>query len=516
MDDRLAGALGLLPGYAAQHVVLSMTALALGVAISLPLAILASRRPRLRWAALAVASLMQTIPGLALLALFYPLLLAVSALTTRLFGFGVPALGFLPSLLALTIYSMLPILRNGVTALIGVDPAYVEAADGVGMTPRQRLFRVELPLAAPVIMAGIRTAAVWTIGIATLSTAVGQTSLGNFIFSGLQTENWIYVLTGCIAVVILALFVDQMLGLVETGAVRRDGRRIAVGAALLLLGTAAAAAPLLRGSAADYVLGAKNFSEQYILAGLMAERIEDGGHTVTRKEGLGSAVIFRALAGNEIDAYVDYSGTLWSNVMERRDVPPREVMLAELTRFMRERYGVTVLGALGFENAYALVMPKKRAEALHIRTIADLAAHAPTMSIAADYEFFSRPEWESLRQAYGLKFRAQRQMQPDFMYAAAASGEVDVIAGYTSDGLIAKYDLVALGDPRQAIPPYDAIVLLAPKRATDQALRSALQPLLGRIDIADMREANLRAAGGNDASSPNAVARWLWDKIAKP
>src|SRR5580658_10134712 len=111
MDDRLAGALGLLPGYAAQHVVLSMTALAFGVAISLPLAVVASRRPRLRWAALAVASLVQTIPGLALLALFYPLLLAVSALTTRLFGFGVPALGFLPSLLALTIYSMLPILR---------------------------------------------------------------------------------------------------------------------------------------------------------------------------------------------------------------------------------------------------------------------------------------------------------------------------------------------------------------------------------------------------------------------
>ena len=175
-----------------------------------------------------------------------------------------PALGFLPSLLALTIYSMLPILRNGVTALIGVDPAYVEAADGVGMTPRQRLFRVELPLAAPVIMAGIRTAAVWTIGIATLSTAVGQTSLGNFIFSGLQTENWIYVLTGCIAVVILALFVDQVLGLIETGAVRRDGRRIAVGFAALLLGTAAAAAPLAWAGRAPTTCSAQRISPSNI------------------------------------------------------------------------------------------------------------------------------------------------------------------------------------------------------------------------------------------------------------
>jgi osmoprotectant transport system permease protein len=101
------------------------------------------------------------------------------------------------------------------------------------------------------------------------------------------------------------------------------------------------------------------------------------------------------------------------------------------------------------------------------------------------------------------------------MYAAVASGEVDVIAGYTSDGLIAKYDLVVLDDPRHAIPPYDAILLLAPKRAGDQALQSALQPLLGKIDIATMREANLRAAGNDASSSPDAVAQWLWEKVGK-
>jgi osmoprotectant transport system permease protein len=516
MDDRLAGALGLLPGYAAQHVVLSMAALTLGVAISLPLAILASRRPRLRWAALAVASLMQTIPGLALLALFYPLLLAVSALTTRLFGIGVPALGFLPSLLALTIYSMLPILRNGVTALMGVDPAYVEAADGVGMTPRQRLFRVELPLAAPVIMAGIRTAAVWTIGIATLSTAVGQTSLGNFIFSGLQTENWIYVLTGCIAVVILALFVDQALGLVETGAVRRDGRRIAVGAALLLLGTTAAAAPLLRGSAADYVLGAKNFSEQYILAGLMAERIEDGGHTATRKEGLGSAVIFRALAGNEIDAYVDYSGTLWTNVMERSDVPPREVMLAELTRFMRERYGVTVLGALGFENAYTLAMRRDRAAALGVRTIADLAPQTPRLTLGSDLEFLSRPEWAALKRAYGLAFQQEKSFNPTFMYRAIEDGQVDVISAFSSDGRLAGGTLVVLEDVKHAIPSYDAVILISPKRGNDDVLRRALTPLIGAISVEKMRQANFMLDRDTDKASLGEAVRFLAGSLNLP
>ena len=176
---------------------------------------------------------------------------------------------------------------------------------------------------------------------------------------------------------------------------------------------------------------------------------------------------------------------------------------------------ITLLGELGFENAYALVMPRKRAAELGIKNITDLATRAGTMSIAGDYEFFSRPEWAGIQKAYGLAFRTQRQMQPDFMYAAVASGEVDVIAGYTSDGLIAKYDLVVLEDPKRAIPPYDAILLLAPKRAGDEKLKAALQPLLGKIDIAAMREANLRAAGNDAASSPDAVARWLWEKVGK-
>jgi osmoprotectant transport system permease protein len=189
-------------------------------------------------------------------------------------------------------------------------------------------------------------------------------------------------------------------------------------------------------------------------------------------------------------------------------------LLAEFKTTLAQK-NVTLLGELGFENAYALVMPRKRAEQLGIHSIADLVSHAPAMSIAADYEFFSRREWAGLQKAYGLSFRAQRQMQPDFMYAAVASGEVDVIAGYTSDGLIAKYDLVVLDDSKHAIPPYDAIMLIAPKRSSDSALRQALAPLLDKIDISDMREANLRAAGGDGASSPDAVARWLWERIGK-
>jgi osmoprotectant transport system permease protein len=513
-DPRWGEALAHLPDYLGSHVRVSVAALALGLAVSLPLAIAARNRPLMRGALLGLASIVQTVPGLALLALFYPLLLALSSVSLQWFGFSFSAFGFLPAVLALALYSMLPVLRNTITGLNGVEPSILEAAQGVGMTELQSLVSVELPLALPVMMAGIRTAAVWVIGTATLSTPIGQTSLGNYIFAGLQTQNWVFVLFGCFAAALLALAVDQLLALIEIGIRARSRVRAGLGGLGIAALVAATLVPSMAGTAA-YIVGAKTFAEQYVLSALIAQRLAHAGLSATTREGLGSNVIYQALVNGDIDVYVDYSGTLWVNQFHIGETRPREQLLAEL-KTMLARQGVTLLGELGFENAYALVMPRKRAEALHIRTIADLASQAPTMSIAADYEFFSRPEWQSLRQAYGLKFRAQRQMQPDFMYAAAASGEVDVIAGYTSDGLIAKYDLVALTDPRQAIPPYDAIVLIAPKRAGDQALRSALQPLLGRIDIADMREANLRAAGGDEASSPATVARWLWDKIAKP
>src|SRR5215211_6810617 len=254
MDERIAAAFQLLPDYLSRHVLLCAAALALGVMLALPLAIVAARHRRVRVSVLAAASLVQTIPGLALLALFYPLLLGISSLTTPLLGFALPALGFLPSLLALTLYSMLPILHNGVAGLTGVDPAAIEAADAVGMTSRQRLFRVEAPLAAPVVMAGVRTAAVWTIGAATLSTSVGQTSLGNYIFSGLQTENWVFVLFGCAIAALLALAVDQLLGLIETGATRRDARRIYLGLGGVVIGAGAALMPLLEEAPRTYLV----------------------------------------------------------------------------------------------------------------------------------------------------------------------------------------------------------------------------------------------------------------------
>ncbi|WP_120717119.1 ABC transporter permease/substrate-binding protein [Tsuneonella amylolytica] len=495
----------------AAHVLLSASALALGIAVALPLAVWASRNAAVARVALGFASLVQTIPALALLALFFPVLLSLRAV----FGEGLPTLGFLPALLALALYALLPILRNAVTARAEMDAGVLDAADAVGMTRSQKLRLVEAPLAAPYVMAGIRTAAVWTIGAATLSTTVGQPSLGDPIFAGLQTQDWSLVLAGCIASAGLALAADGLLALVERGLKTRRPALAWTGAALIALGLVAALVPGRGGDTRDtVVIGAKNFSEQYILARVIGDRLERAGYAVTYREGLGSAVIHNALTSGAIDVYVDYSGTVWANEMKRTGTPPRTEMLRQIAAWEAAN-GARMLGALGFENAYAFAMKSEPARAEGIASLGDLAAKGRGLVLGGDLEFFRRPEWRAVDAAYGLGALRQRNFAPTFMYDALASGEADVITAFSSDGRIAADRLVVLADPKGALPAYDAMLLVAPARANDRRFVGALTPLVGAIPVETMREANFMVDRTVDKKSPDEAARWLASRIGR-
>jgi osmoprotectant transport system permease protein len=202
--------------------------------------------------------------------------------------------------------------------------------------------------------------------------------------------------------------------------------------------------------------------------------------------------------------------------MKRRDVPPREAMLEELTRFMRERYGVTVLGALGFENAYTLVMRGDRAAAFGVRTIADLTPLAPRLTLGSDLEFLSRPEWAALKRTYGLMFGQEKSFNPTFMYRAIADGQVDVISAFSSDGRLAGGALVVLEDVKHAIPSYDAVILLSPRRSDDEVLRRALTPLIGAISVEKMRQANFMVDRDTDKASLGDAVGFLAGSLNLP
>jgi osmoprotectant transport system permease protein len=477
----VSGPLSDLPEYLSAHVRLTLAALAAGILLAVPAGVLVGRRRALAAPVIGFASVLQTVPALALLAVMVPLLS----------GLGLPGIGTLPAFIALVLYSLLPILRNTVTGLAGVDPAVLDAARGLGMTRGQRLRQVELPLALPVIVAGIRTATVWTVGMATLSTPVGAPSLGNYIFGGLQTRNTAAILTGCVAAAVLALGLD---GLVRAAAVGLAARRrgLVAGSVAGLLALAAWAwgvEPRGPGTASrPVVVGAKTFTEQYVLAEILAGTVHARtGRPARVLASLGSTVAFDALRRNEIDTYVDYTGTLWATVMGRRGPGgSRRDVTEEVRRWLRDEAGVTLVASLGFENAYCFAVRRETASRLGLRTIGDLA-----QSLARDYEFFGREEWRAVEAAYGLRFRERRTMDPSLLYQAIAAGQVDAITAYSSDGRIEALGLVALADDRHAIPPYDAVVLASPRLPRDAPdVVAALRTLDGAIDVRTMRALN--------------------------
>jgi osmoprotectant transport system permease protein len=495
----------------ASHILIASAALALGLILALPLGVFAARHRRVEQWVLGFASLVQTIPSLALLALFYPLLLAIRTLT----GAPISPLGFLPALLALTLYALLPILRNTVVALRGLDADMLEAADGIGMTAWQKLWLVEAPTALPTVMAGVRTAAVWTIGAATLSTTVGQPSLGDAIFSGLQTQNWALVIWGCLAAAALALTADALLALAERGISRGPRNLWILPLAMLVAAPVAALISQSATTQGTVTIGAKNFAEQYILARLIGHRLEAAGYTVRYKENLGSAVAFGATGSGEVDVYVDYAGTLWTGEMKRSDTLPRAKMVSGITAWTKAQHDVTTLGPLGFENAYALAMNGAAARKKGISSIDDLSTVAGALTLGTDLEFPDRPEWATIRSAYNLRFARQRTFNPTFMYDALKSGDADVISAFSSDGRIAAEGLIVLTDPRGAIPSYDALLLVGPKAARDAKLVATLRPLIGAIPVDTMRKANLMVDREWDKASPDAAANWLATAVGR-
>ena len=482
----LPGLLEDLPGCLGGHMLLSMSALVVGIAVSLPLGVLVSRRPGAAEAVLAGAGVLQTVPSLALLALMVPLLGG--------------AIGFWPAFAAITLYSILPILKNAVTGLREVDARVVEAARGLGMTERDILLGVKLPLAAPVIMAGVRLATVLVVGTATLATPVGQKTLGNYIFAGLNTRDYLGTVFGCVCAALLAVVLDQLIRLLEVASDprRRRGRRarlLAGGVGLLVVVAGGLYEPAVRQfwpPANPVVLGSADYTEQYVLGEVLRGTLHDAGFSVDQRTCMGETIEFDSLRAGAIDCYVDYTGNIWTTLMKRQAPADRETTLREVTRYLRQEHGVECLGSLGFENAYGLAMRRGDAERMGVKTLADLAGRSATMRIAGDLQFFSRPEWQRLQTIYGLRFAESVPGDPTLMYGAVRDGKVEVICAYTSDGRIPAYDLVVLEDPRQAFPPYDAVLLLSPRAAGRPDLRRALTPLLGAIDIDRMRRANGR------------------------
>ncbi len=481
-----------------QHVLLVGASTLAAIVIGVPFGVLAARRPRLGAPVVWIANVVQTIPSLAMFGFLLPLPL-------------VGGLGARVAIVVLILYALLPVVRTTIAGIRGVDAALVEAGTALGMTPRQLLWRVQLPLAVPSIVAGIRVAAVIGVGTATIAAAVGAGGLGEYIFRGLSMVDPTVILAGAVPAAILALGVDGAL-LTAERALRgtRRARRTTIAAlavAVAVLGAAAAYGA--RPAGRDVIrVGSKNFTEQIVLGEILAQQLERAGFTVERRLNLGGTFICdRALRGGDIDVYVEYSGTADTAVFKE----PVETDPARVLERIRSRYadgGLTVLPPLGFENTFAILVRGDDARRLRLRTIEDAAQAARAWKAAFGYEFLQRADgYPGLSQKYGLAFAAPpRAMDLSLIYRALAERQVDLIAGDATSGLIAAYDLVMLEDNRHYFPPYDAVpVARAAALLKHPSMRDALDRLAGRISVADMRRMNQAVDAGRQ--DPAAVAR---------
>jgi osmoprotectant transport system permease protein len=466
-----------------QHVALVFVSTLVASAAGVPIGVVAARRPRIGGPLSAAASIVQTIPSLALFGFLLPLPL-------------VGGIGARTALVALILYALLPIIRTTAAGLRGIDPSILDAADALGMTARQRLLKVELPLATPSIVAGIRVAAVVGVGTVTIAAAIGAGGLGEYIYRGLAMVDATVILAGAIPAAALALLVDGALFLVERSL--RQRRRASMSAAVAMLAAllCAGASGLVSGSpgADRIVVGSKNFTEQVLLGELMAQAIERyASLPVDRRLNLGGTFICdRALQAGDIDLYVEYSGTALTAVFKQpvqRD--PQRALDDIRTRYADT--GRAMLSPLGFNNTFAVLVRGADAKALGLTRISQLVAQAPRWRAGFGFEFLTREDgFPGLVATYGLQFAGPpRSMDLSLIYRALAAGQVDVIAGDATAGLIAALDLAALDDDRHYFPPYDAVpVVNAATLLRHPEIRTALDRLAGRVDAQAMRRMN--------------------------
>jgi len=492
LSDKLEYLLDRLPDYLGGHMLISITALVVGLALSVPLGIAASRRPKLAEWLLGIAGILQTVPTVALLAIMVPVMGG--------------AIGFAPAFVALMLYSILPILANTITGLRGIDPVLNEAARGLGMTDWQMLTRVQLPLSAPVILSGIRTATVLVVGTATLATSVGGLSLGNYIFSGLEMNDMSWTIFGCVVAALLAILLDQLVHVIEIAVGRRSKTLACVaGVGLCIVLVGGLYKPVARVFAPPVpVVASAPFTEQHILSEVITQLMRDAGHPVDQRQGMGETFQFIALKNNQIDCCINYTGNIWVTLMGQKGVADAETTFQQTKTFLKEKYDVECLGRLGFENAYVLAMKSDRARKEGIASIGDLSKHPGKYVVGGDMQFAQRGEWDHVCKTYNLKFKEIKQMTPTLMYGAK---DVDVLCAYLSDGRLTEHGYTTLADPKKAFPPYDAIVLLSQKGARNDALRLALEPLVNKIDLQAMRRANLRV--DVEKQSPRTAAKEL-------
>ena len=475
-----------------QHLQLSLLTLLLAIFLAVPLAIYLSTRKRASNWVLQVAGIFQTIPSMALLGLFIPIM----------------GIGTLPALTALVIYAIFPILQNTITGLQGIDPSLEEAGVAFGMTKWERLKKFEIPLAMPVIMSGIRTAAVMIIGTATLAALIGAGGLGSFILLGIDRNNASLILIGALSSAFLAVAFNLLLKWMEKAKLRT----IFAAFAVMVIGLGVSYTPSLlpKPKKENLVIAGKLGPEPEILANMYKILIEENTDmTVTVKPNFGKTTfLYEALKKGDIAIYPEFTGTVTESLLKpvpQVDHDPEAVYQAARDG-IKQQDNLALLKPMAYQNTYAVAVPKKIAQEYGLKTISDLKKVEGQLKAGFTLEFNDREDGnKGLQKVYGLHLQVST-MEPALRYQAIQSGDIQITDAYSTDAELARYDLVVLEDDKQLFPPYQGAPLMKEALLKKHPeLEAVLNQLAGKITAEQMSQMNYQV--GVEGKSAAQVAR---------
>ena len=494
-----------------EHIFLVIISTGFAVVFGVPLGILLTRVKSLQTPILGFANIMQTVPSLALFGLLIPIPF-------------IGGIGARTAIIALALYALLPVIRNTVTGIFGIDPKLREAAVAMGMTGGQMLKLVELPLAMPVILTGIRVAVVISVGVATVAAAVGAGGLGTYIFRGLRQNDNNLLLAGALTSALLASLCDFALGQFEKSYAigeRASSRRRAAGlsvAGLLAIVVGIGFLPNFKSQISDLktghednkkiVVASKDFTESIILAEILAQMLEKRGVTVERKLELGGNLAHDGLVSGQIDVYPEYTGTAYTAILKHTPITDPQAVYDQTKAEYADKFKLGVSPPLGFSNDFAILVRGDVARKNNIKTISDAVPLAKNWQAGFGQDFMSRADgYPGFSKAYGFNFSKQpREMDLSLTYRALRSSELDIIAGNSTDGLIAALDLFQLADDKHYFPPYQSVFIS--RQDVADILKETLEKLNNAISPDEMRRLNYEV-DGKQRTPREVAAEWV-------
>ncbi|ULT55204.1 ABC transporter permease subunit [Neobacillus drentensis] len=493
-----------------EHLYLSIVSVLIAIIIGIPLGILISNEPKLSKPIIGITNVIQAVPSLALLGFLIPFI----------------GIGSTPAIVMVVLYSLLPIVKNTYTGLTNIDGDILEAAKGIGLTKSQTMKKVQLPLAFPMIMAGIRISAVTAVGLMTIAAFVGAGGLGYLVFSGVQTVDNYMILAGAIPACILALLIDFVVGKLEsslsytskqksTSKKGKTTKRVMIAFISIVLVAAIGFKAYSSVKAEDkIVIGSKNFSEQLILGNMLADLIEDQTDIqVERKLNLGgSQVAFGALNSGDIDMYVEYTGTGLVNILNQPPESDSDKVYKYVEKEFKQKYGINLLKPLGFNNTYALAVRQDTANEYHLNTISDLAKVSGNLTMGPTIEFPNREDGLiGLTKTYNMAFKDVKPVDGGLRYTALQNQKSDVIDAFSTDGLLEAFHLKVLKDDQHFFPPYYAVPIIKEETLKEHPeLKKVINSLSGKLTDEKMRELNYKV--DSLKQSPAKVAKDFLEK----